>query len=365
MVEIAALRAHLLAGQVLPAHPLALTAERKFDERYQRALTRYYVHAGAGGIAVGVHTTQFAIRSPRHGLYAPVLELASRTADDILRGSPRSFIKVAGILGNTAEALDEARVALGFGYHTGLLSLGAWKDRSEREMLQHCREVAAVIPLFGFYLQPAVGGRVLSYSFWREFVEIENVVAIKIAPFNRYQTLDVVRAVSDSQRSDVALYTGNDDSIIVDLLTPFSFGRGSEPAASIVGGLLGQWAVWTRRAVEILDQVRLERATAPGPPNSPRVEDSGWRDIGWLRLAAELTDANSAIFDVCNNFAGCIAGIHEVLRRQGLMRGIWCLDPKEALSAGQMEEIDRVLRAYPELADDAFVAENLEAWLRV
>lgn len=362
-MEIAALRAHLLAGQVIPAHPLALTEHHKLDERHQRALTRYYVAAGAGGIAVGVHTTQFAIRDPRHGLYAPVLELASRTADDMLDAALRPFVKVAGLVGDTEQALGEARVALDLGYDTGLLSLGVWKNRSERDTLQHCREVAAAIPLFGFYLQLAVGGRELSYDFWREFAEIENVVAIKIAPFDRYQTLDVVRAVSDSGREDVALYTGNDDSIVVDLLTSFSSGRDVKPALRIVGGLLGQWAVWTQRAVEMLDEVRMVRANAPDPRTPLSLKGSGLKDIDWLHRAGAITDANSAIFDVRNNFAGCIAGIHEVLRRQGLMRGIWCLDPKESLSGGQKDEIDRVLREYPELADDDFVAENRAAWL--
>lgn len=336
-------RRHLLQGQVIPAHPLALTAERKLDERHQRALTRYYLAAGAGGIAVGVHTTQFAIRDRKHGLFLPVLELASRTADDVLNSAPRAFVKVAGLVGETKQALLEARTAIHYGYHAGLLSLGAWKDRSDSEILQHCREVAEAIPLFGFYLQAAVGGRPLSYDFWRAFAEIENVVAIKIAPFNRYQTLDVLRAVADSGRDDIALYTGNDDNIVADLLTPFP------GALRITGGLLGQWAVWTKRAVELLSQVRA----------AERVDTSYW-----LGRAAALTDVNSAVFDAPHNFAGCIPGIHEVLRRQGLVSGTWCLDPAESLSRGQKEEIDRVIAAYPDLADDDFVAENRDSWLR-
>ena len=345
------LREHLQLGQVIPAHPLALTASRKLDERYQRALTRYYVASGAGGIAVGVHTTQFAIREPQHSLYRPVLELASQTADAALKADPRPFVKVAGLIGATAQAVAEAELARSLGYHCGLLSLGAWRDADDAALLAHCRSVAATIPLFGFYLQPAVGGRALSYRFWREFAEIENVVAIKIAPFNRYQTLDVIRAVADSGRS-ISLYTGNDDNIVLDLLTRFPFhSDGGSGHTRIVGGLLGQWAVWTQRAVEMLQEVSEER-------------DSYKLSREMLPLAVQLTDANSAVFDAANGFAGCIAGIHEVLRRQGLLRGIWCLDPHESLSAGQAEEIDRVVQLYPHLADDTFVAEHLDRWLR-
>jgi dihydrodipicolinate synthase/N-acetylneuraminate lyase len=343
--RLRALRSQLLAGQVIPAHPLALTEERALDERHQRALTRYYVAAGAGGIAVGVHTTQFAIRDPEFALLEPVLELASRTADESLAATPRPFAKIAGIVGRTREAVREARLAVDHGYHAGLLSLVAWRDVADPQVLVHCRAVAEVIPIFGFYLQPAVGGRVLSYEFWRAFLEIPNVVAIKIAPFDRYRTLDVVRAVTDSGRNDVALYTGNDDHILLDLLTRFPGNR------RIVGGLLGQWAVWTRRAVEMLESVRCANEAEP-------------LDRAWLSGAAAITDANGAIFDARNNFRGCIPGIHEVLRRQGLMRGTWCLEPHEVLSEGQREEIDRVLRAYPRLSDDEFVAERLDDWLR-
>jgi dihydrodipicolinate synthase/N-acetylneuraminate lyase len=348
------LRAHLLAGQVIPAHPLALDESRHLDERRQRALTRYYIAAGAGGVAVGVHTTQFAIREPRHGLLRPVLELASRTVDETLASSatPRDFVKIAGICGRTPQALGEACLAAEFGYHAGLVSLGAWREASEREMLEHCRAVADVIPIVGFYLQPAVGGRTLGYDFWRAFVEIENVVAIKIAPFNRYQTLDVVRAVADSGRRDVALYTGNDDNIIADLLTRFPWpSRDASAELRIVGGLLGHWAVWTRRAVALLEEIKCARDTTS-------------LDSDWLTRAAAMTDANGAIFDVRHHFAGCIAGIHEVLRRQGLLSGTWCLDPSEELSPGQREEIDRVITTYPEMTDDAFVAEHLDAWMR-
>ena len=344
-----ALRRHLLEGQVIPAHPLALDESRRLDERHQRALTRYYVAAGAGGIAVGVHTTQFAIRD--QGLYRPVLELAAETATAALEHAPRPFARVAGLMGDTRSAVAEAETAVSLGYDAGLLGLGAWRGASDDAIIDHCRAVAEVIPLFGFYLQPAVGGRVLGYGFWRQFAGIENVVAIKIAPFNRYRTLDVVRAIADSGRSGIALYTGNDDSIIPDLLTPIPSHAGGRIADHwIVGGLLGQWAVWTRRAVEMLDRIRRERG-----------RDSV--DTDWLRQSAMLTDANGALFDVPNDFAGCIAGIHEVLRRQGLMRGTWCLDPREGLSPGQAEEIDRVLRSYPGLTDDYFVARHLDEWL--
>jgi dihydrodipicolinate synthase/N-acetylneuraminate lyase len=339
------LRAHLLAGQVVPAHPLALSEARTLDERHQRALTRYYVAAGAGGVAVGVHTTQFAIRDPRVGLLAPILELASATADEALSASPRPFVKIAGIVGRTRDAVREARLARELGYDAGLLSLVAWRDVADPQLLVHCRAVAEEIPIVGFYLQPAVGGPVLSYDFWRAFAEIPKLVAIKIAPFDRYRTLDVVRAVTDAGRTDVALYTGNDDNIVIDLLTRFPGGR------RIVGGLLGQWAVWTRRAVELLESIRCAGEEEPV-------------DRGWLTGAAAITDANGAIFDARNGYRGCIPGIHEVLRRQGLMRGILCIDPEETLSPGQREEIDRVLRAYPRLGDDDFVAEHLDEWLR-
>jgi dihydrodipicolinate synthase/N-acetylneuraminate lyase len=344
------IRRHLLDGQAIPAHPLALDASRRLDERHQRALTRYYVAAGAGGIAVGVHTTQFAIR--QHGLYRPLLELAAETSAASLARTPRPFIRIAGLIGDTRSAVAEAETAVAVGYDAGLLSLGAWRGAGDAAILDHCRAVAGVIPLFGFYLQPAVGGRVLDYAFWRELAEIRNVVAIKIAPFNRYRTLDVVRAVVDAKREDIALYTGNDDSIIPDLLAPVSCTVDGRPVERrIVGGLLGQWAVWTRTAVQMLAKIK-------------RVRDRETIDVEWLRLGTMLTDANGALFDVRHEFAGSIAGIHEVLRRQGLMRGIWCLDSREGLSEGQLQEIDRVLRVHPILTDDAFVAEHLDEWLR-
>ena len=329
------LRARLKQGLVIPAHPLALNADRKMDERRQRALTRYYIASKAGGIAVGVHTTQFAIRDPKIGLFRPVLELAAEEA----RG--KDVVLIAGAVGPTPQATAEATLAKDLGYDAVLLSLGALKNASTAELIQHVRAVAEIIPVFGFYLQPSVGGRLLPYEFWREFVEIDNVVAIKMAPFNRYQTIDVVRAVAESGR-DIALYTGNDDSILIDLMTEYAFG---EHRARIIGGLLGHWAVWTSKAVEHLEAAR------QGP--TPEL----------LTLATQITDANAALFDPAHHFHGCIPGIHEILRRQGLLEGRWCLDPHEELSPGQMEEIDRVHSIYPQLNDDAFVRENLYRWL--
>jgi dihydrodipicolinate synthase/N-acetylneuraminate lyase len=344
-------RAHLRSGVVIPAHPLALTAARTLDERRQRALTRYYVDAGAGGIAVGVHTTQFAIRETHHGLLQPVLQIAIESAKAQLRPHPRPFVFVAGVVGKTAQAVAEAELARELGYDVGLLSLGALAQASPSELLTHCRAVADVIPLFGFYLQPAVGGRVLGFDFWREFAEIPNVWAVKIAPFDRYKTLDVVRALGEAGRDDVALYTGNDDSIVADLVTPFPTKAGGAAAQRFIdGGLLGQWATWTRSAVSLLERARAARG-------------GGSIETGLLREGAALTDANGAIFDATNRFAGCIPGIHEILRRQGLLAGTWCLDPAETLSPGQAAEIDRVCRDYPFLTDDAFVAERLDGWL--
>jgi dihydrodipicolinate synthase/N-acetylneuraminate lyase len=343
------LRQRLLEGLVIPACPLALTAQRRFDERHQRALVRYYVAAGAGGLAVGVHTTQFQIHDPGVGLYRPVLELAAET---VRQCGDASFVRVAGLVGDTSQAVREAELALSLGYDCGLLSLSAFRGADIDAILAHCRAVAQAIPLFGFYLQPAVGGRVLPYGFWRRFAEIEHVVAVKIAPFNRYQTLDVVRAVADAGHGDeIVLYTGNDDNIVTDLLTGFRFG--ADEAATrlrIVGGLLGHWAVWTRKAVELLQACKRARTTSH-------------ISAELLALGAQVTDCNAAFFDAANGFAGCIAGIHEVLRRQGLMAGCWCLDADERLSPGQIQEIDRVYAAYPHLNDDGFVAEHLSEWL--
>ena len=340
-------RAALRRGTVIPAHPLALDDRRRLDMRRQRALTRYYLDAGAGGLAVGVHTTQFAIREV--GLYRPVLELAAETAST---WTPAKSILIAGLVGRTAQAEAEAQTARGLGYHAGLLSLGALKGASEDELIDHCRAVAREIPLVGFYLQPAVGGIVLPASFWRRFAAIENVAAIKIAPFNRYRTLDVMRGVAEADAADrITLYTGNDDQIVLDLLTPFTVAAGGRlHTLRIKGGLLGHWSVWVKSAVELLARVHAAVATGAIPADL-------------LGLAAQVTDCNAAVFDVANNFHGVIAGCHEVLRRQGLLEGIWCLDPAETLSPGQAEAIDRVTAAYPHLMDDAFVRQNLARWL--
>ena len=317
-------------GVVIPASPLALNAKRSFDERRQRALWRYYAAAGAGGIAVGVHTTQFAIRDA--GLYGPLLELAGDEFTRLDKNRLVPLLRVAGICGNTNQAMEEAALARTHGFHLGLLSLAAFREAPLTAILEHCRTVSETIPLMGFYLQTAVGGRLLPYAFWRAFAEIENVAAIKVAPFNRYHTLDVVRAVIQADRKDIALYTGNDDAIVTDLTTPFSV---NTPEGVITrhfaGGLLGHWAVWTRKAV--LLHARCRQAVLDGTAPA-----------ALLTLGMQVTDSNAAFFDVSNGFAGCIAGIHEVLRRQGLFEGIWCLDPEEGLSPGQAAEIDRVYR---------------------
>jgi dihydrodipicolinate synthase/N-acetylneuraminate lyase len=337
----------LRAGGVIPAHPLALNARREFDPTRQRALSRYYIDAGVSGLAVGVHTTQFAIREA--GLYKPVLRTAAEAAAD---WTDRPLFLIAGLVGRTEQTLREADVARGLGYHAGLLSLAAMQGASEDDLIAHCESVAQAIPLVGFYLQPAVGGIVLPASFWRRFAAIDNVVAIKIAPFNRYRTLDAVRGVVEAGAEErITLLTGNDDHIVADLLTPFRFRRGDEMVTvSITGGLLGHWCVWARRVVELVTRIRRSRA-------------EGAIDPELLALDAAVTDCNGAFFDVANGFKGCIAGVHEVLRRQGLLAGIWCLDPDEGLSPGQAAEIDRVYAAYPELNDDAFVAANLKRWL--
>lgn len=338
----------LRQGTAIPAHPLALDANRRLDERRQRALSRYYIDAGAGGLAVGVHTTQFAIREA--GLYEPVLRLAAEEAHS---WTQRPLVMIAGLAGGTAQATREAQVARSLGYSAGLLSLGALANAPQDELIAHAQAIAREIPLVGFYLQTAVGGPVLPASFWQRFAAIDNVVAIKIAPFHRYRTLDVLRGVALARAEDrVTLYTGNDDHIVLDLLCPFTVRRGDEDVTlRIRGGLLGHWSVWTRNAVAYFDRIRDE------------VSNGGEVSADLLALDSRVTDANSAFFDVANDFAGCIAGCHEVLRRQGLLEGIWCLDPNEGLSAGQAGEIDRVYHDHPELNDDAFVRENLQRWL--
>lgn len=343
----------LWRGIVIPAHPLALTAARKLNERRQVALTRYYCDAGVGGIAIGVHTTQFAIHDPNVGLFEPVLRLAIEAMHEYEKRKGRRLVKVAGIIGSTPQAIREASTARSLGYDVGLLSLAALHDSSVPELIEHCRRVSEVMPLFGFYLQPAVGGRTLDYHFWREFLEIDNIVGIKVAPFDRYRTLDVARALIDSGRGDeVVLYSGNDDNIVAELLAEFRLaGAKGRSSVHFAGGLLGHWAVWAKRAVELLEAVQECRSRRDGDV------------FALLARGAEVTDANAAFFDARNQFAGCIAGLHEVLRRQGLLEGRWCLDPDEDLSPGQMEEIDRVYAGYPHLNDDEFVQHNLQRWL--
>lgn len=346
-----ALRSHLLEGQAIPAHPLALDENRRLSERHQRALARYYIDAGCGGIAVGVHSTQFEIRDPAHGLFQPVLELAAETIDQHLAESPRPFIKIAGACGQTPQAVAETALARDLGYEAVLLSLAALNDQPEATVLAHCRTVAAELPLIGFYLQPAVGGRVFSYDFWRQFAEIESVLAIKIAPFNRYQTLEVIRGVIAAGRDDIALYTGNDDTIVTDLLSPFTFEHNGSPVTRhIIGGLLGHWGVWSHASVQLLEKIKIARGLDQ-------------LDVRWLQRAAAVTDMNAALFDAANGFAGCIPGILEVLRRQGLVPTNHCLNPHEVLSPSQAAELDRVCAAYPDLIDDNFVKTNLDRWL--
>ncbi len=344
----------LSEGCVIPAHPLALTAANKLDERCQKALTRYYLAAGAGGVAMGVHTTQFAIHDPKVGLYKPVLELAAQTAAQSIRSDKiKPPILVAGLVGNTPQAIREAQLAVQLGYDLGLLSLTALRGKPVDELIDHARQVAEVIPLMGFYLQSTISHMVLPREFWSRLVEIPNVRAIKTAPFNRYQTLDVLEAVAESGRAnEIALYTGNDDNIIVDLLTSYTFrAQGHEITLRVVGGLLGQWACWTKKAAENLETIhQIHRASGTVPAEL-------------LTQAAQLTLANKAIFDADNSFAGCIPGISYILKQQGLMSHVGALDPADRLSPGQTERIDRIVRQYPHLTDDEFVQANLDAWL--
>ena len=339
----------LKKGVVIPAHPLVLDKNRKLDERRQRALSRYYLDAGAGGIAVAVHTTQFEIRKPEVGLLIAVLQLAIEEADYYVGKIKRPVIKIAGVVGKTEQALKEARLVNELGYDAVLLSLSAFKGSTNEQMVEHCKAVAEILPLMGFYLQPAVGGRKLDVNFWRSFSQIENVIAIKMAPFNRYQTLDVIRGVAESGRAEeIALYTGNDDNIVADLLTEFTIPVGERIVKKrIVGGLLGHWAVWTKKAVELLEEVHKD----------------GTNTEKLLTQGVHVTDSNAAFFDVENDFAGCIVGLHEVLRRQGLLEDVWTLNRKEILTPQQKSEIDRVYKSYPELNDDEFVSENLDKWL--
>jgi dihydrodipicolinate synthase/N-acetylneuraminate lyase len=344
----------LRSGCVIPAHPLALQTDHRIDERHQRALTCYYLDAGAGGLAVGVHTTQFAIHEPKIGLYRRVLELAIETARQFTLSSRQAEpIMIAGVVGDTRHAIEEAHLARELGYHLGLLSLTALRGRSVGELIEHCRQVADVIPVMGFYLQQTISQMTLPLEFWRKLVAIPNVLAIKIAPFNRYQTLDVLEAVAHCGRAgEIALYTGNDDNIIVDLLTRHEFTvEGRTVSVEIVGGLLGQWACWTKKAVEQLTRIAAIRKTKAQVPHE------------LLTLAGQMTLANKAIFDADNQFAGCIPGISYVLKRQGLLKEIKTLAPEQRLSPGQASRIGQIIHDYPHLTDDDFVRENLHKWL--
>lgn len=343
-----AINNRLQAGTVIPAHPLALHADGTLDEARQRRLTRYYLACGAGGLAVGVHTTQFEIRDPSVRLLGRVLQLAKEEVDRA--GFTDRTILVAGITGPVEQAVEEAKLACNLGYHLGLLSNGGLGHWTNDELIRRAEAVAAEIPVFGFYLQPAVGGRILDFDFWYRFANIPNVYAIKVAPFNRYQTLEVMRAVCASTRcEEIAMYTGNDDHILGDLVTRYQFNiDGRLVEKRFVGGLLGHWAVWTSKAVELLAQVKTSL-------------DNDHRDMAsLLSRGIAVTDMNAVLFDVDHHFKGCIPGIHEVLRRQGLLEGTWCLNPQEVLSTGQAEAIDRIYAMYPELTDDDFVRGFLE-----
>jgi dihydrodipicolinate synthase/N-acetylneuraminate lyase len=337
----------LKRGTVIPAVPLALNKKRQLDERRQRALIRYYLDSGCGGVAVAVHTTQFEIRRADINLLEPVLAIVSEEIDRFEKANKKTIVKIAGICGDTGQALMEAKLALRLGYDAGLLSPGGLVWMNEAGLVERTRTVAEIIPVIGFYLQPSVGGRILGYNYWAEIAEIKNVVAIKAAPFNRYATAELVRAVAFSSRcDDIALYTGNDDNIVMDLISKYTFHKKDTIITKeFAGGLLGHWAVWTSKAVEIFQTAKIRK-------NFEML----------LTLANEVTDANAAFFDAANNFRGCITGLHEVLRRQGFFEGIWCLN-SDCLSPGQAEEIDRVYRQYPHLNDDEFVRKNLTRWM--
>lgn len=337
----------LRAGSVIPAHPLALNAQRKLDPVRQRSLSRYYLDAGCGGLAVGVHGTQFAIRESN--LYEPVLKTAAQTVNE---WTDRPVLMIAGLAGKTEQAIAEASIANANGYHAGMLAMSAMAGASVDELIAHCEAVAKEIPLVGFYLQAAVGGIPLPESFWTRFAQIDNVIAIKLAPFDRYKTLDAVRGVVAARAEHkVTLYTGNDDHIVPDLLTPYTVMRDDDTVnIRFRGGLLGHWSVWSGAAVRLLNQIH-------------QAIESNRIDTELLALDSRVTDCNAAVFDVANNFAGVIPGCHEVLRRQGLLEGTWCLDPNEQLSPGQAELISRVSSDHPMLTDDQFVKQNLERWL--
>ncbi|MFA7637097.1 MAG: dihydrodipicolinate synthase family protein [Monoglobales bacterium] len=336
-------------GTVIPATPLALTKDRKFDEKHQRLLMKYYLESGAGGIATAVHTTQFTIRDPKINLFDTILKVVVSEIEKYENATGKTIVRVAGACGPKEQAVAEAKKAKEYGYDAVLLSPGGLNHLSEDELVERTKAVAEVIPVIGFYLQEKVGGRRFSYNYWEKVCAIDNVVAIKCASFNRYQTLDVVRAAAFSKRADeITLYTGNDDNIVIDLLTNYEFrdDNGNIVSKGFSGGLLGHWTLWTKKVVEMFEMLM-----------EAKKQDK--IDAKLLTLAAQVTDCNAAFFDTANDFAGCIPGVHEVLRRQGLLDGIWCLDEEEVLSPGQAEEITRIYKMYPDLSDDDFVKEVL------
>lgn len=341
----------LKSGTVIPATPLALDENRRFDEYSQRLLMKYYLNCGVGGIATAVHSTQFEIRDPEVNLFEPILKLVSDEIDAFENKTGRVIVKVAGVCGKTEQAVKEATLAKKYGYDAVLLSPGGLNSLSEDELVKRTKAVAEVMPVIGFYLQTAVGGRHFSFEYWQKICEIPNVVAIKAAPFNRYMSLDIARAAALSTRSDeITLYTGNDDNIVIDLLTTYRFDvNGKRYEKGFEGGLLGHWSVWTKRAVELFERCKNEKT-------------NGTISSEMLTLANAVTDSNAVLFDGANAFAGCIPGLHYVLKKQGLMKSLNCINPNEVLSPGQDTEIERIYAMYPNLVDDDFVKENIESW---
>lgn len=337
----------LKEGTVIPAIPLALNDDGTFNEHGQRVLCKYYLDAGVGGIAIAVHTTQFEIRKPEVNLFEPVLKIAAEEIQKFEEKTGKTIVKVSGVCGPIEQATAEAEIAKSYGFDAVLLSPGGLADKDDEYLIERTKAVAGVMPVIGFYLQTACGGRMLNFDYWKQICEIDNVVAIKCASFNRYSTIDVVRAVALSSRNnEIGLYTGNDDNIVVDLLTNYKFEvDGKNVERRFDGGLLGHWSVWTKSVCDMFEKIK-----------GAEINDE------WLTLAAQITDANAAIFDTANNFEGVIAGVHEVLYRQGLMKSVRCINPDEKLSKGQAEELDRVYKMYPHLNDDAFVKENLADW---
>lgn len=336
------------SGVVIPATPLALTDDRKFDEKTLRLLMKYYLNCGVGGIATAVHSTQFAIR--QCGMFEPVISTVSEEVDKFEEETGKCIFKICAACGPVEQAVAEAITAKKYGYDAVLLSPGGLNDKSEDYLIERAEKVAEVLPVVGFYLQTAVGGRVFSYDYWCRMAAIDNVIGFKCASFNRYTTIDVLRAVANSDRCDeITMYTGNDDNIVFDLISDFVFKtKNGMKTMKFSGGLLGHWCLWSKKAVELLEKAKQARISGD------------YHEL--LAIGAQITDMNSAAFDTRHNFKGCIPGISEVLRRQGLMNNCLCLDPEEVLSEGQAEELDRVTASYPHLVDDDFIKANIEKW---